>query len=255
MWRIREKIKAWNEKREAAIDRIPRKVQVAVNLVCIVVFALLLYTFLDAPTFGTEAAFRRAEQINQVGPGEILGIEPLESMLEDTIVIAQTANGVILFSEKSDTKNPVNTLVYRERVSDVMVCGAPQWLSSIFPPDGDDLTLVVFDEYPEAVRVELDMELYWQDAQTQKQYRYCYSLAGDRKNPGYFRVDLDYAWKDEYGLDEHPENKTIRQFSIRSRDASYRAPKGEYPATVRFYGKDGRLLHTRELYLFPQDEN
>lgn len=253
MWRIGKKLQAWREKADAALDRIPRKTQVAVNLLCIVVCLFLLYTFVGAPTFGIEAAYRRAARINLVGPGEILGIESLESMWEDTVVIAETREGVILFTKKRDAEDKVNTLVYRQRQSDVMVCGTPQWLSSISPPDGDDLTVVVFDDYPEAVRVELDMELFWQERETEKQYRYTYSLAGDRKNPGYFRLDLDYQWKEEHGLTEHPENKTVRQFAINSRDASYRAPQGEFPATVRFYGEDGVLLYTRELYLFPHE--
>ena len=253
MWRIRKKLQAWTEKLDEALDRIPRKRQVAVNLICIAVCLFLLYIFVGAPTFSLEGAYRRAERRNLVGPGKILGIEELDCMWDDTIVIAETGEGVILFTKKRDANNPVNTLVYRERESDVLVCGTPQWLSSIFPPEGDDLTLVVFDDYPEAVRAELDIELYWQDAQTEKEYRYAYSLAGERKNAGYFRLDLDYQWKEEHGLTEHPENKTLRQFAIRSQDSSYRAPKGEYPATVRFYGEDGTLLHTRELYLFPQE--
>lgn len=253
MWRIRKKLRAWREKLDAALDRIPRKRQVAVNLICIVVCLFLLYIFVDAPTFTLEWAYRRAERRNLVGPGTILGIEELDCMWDDTIVIAETGEGVILFTKKHDENTPVNTLVYRERESDVMVCGTPQWLSSIFPPEGDDLTLVIFDDYPEAVRAELDIELYWQDAQSQKEYRYRYSLDGSRKNPGYFRLDLDYQWKEESGLTEHPENQTIRQFAFRCQDPSYRAPKGEYPATVRFYGEDGTLLLTRELFLFPQE--
>lgn len=253
MWRIGKKLQAWREKVDEALDRIPRKRQVAVNLLLIAVSLFLLYAFVGAPTFSLEEAYRRAERINLVGPGEILGIESIDCMWEDTIVIAETRNGVILFTKKRDANNPVNTLVYRERESDVMVCGTPQWLSSIFPPDGDDLTVIVFDDYPEATQVELDIELYWQDSQTEKQYRYSYNLAGTRKNSGYFRLDLDYQWKEEHGLTEHPENKTVRQFAIRSRDSSYRAPKGEYPATVRFYREDGTLLHTRTLHLFPQE--
>lgn len=244
-----KKLREWID---AQLDKIPRKTQVAINLLLILFFPLLIYVFVGGPAFTTEQGYRRAEKENLVGPGEILGIETIDGLFTDTLVVAKTRYGVILYTENGNNY-PVNPLVYRERTGDLMICGAPASLSTIVPPDGDDLTVILFDNYPDAVRAELDMEIFWENAQTGKHYRYQYSLEGTRTNPGYIRMDYDVQWHDSLGIDDHPENTAIHQFVAHSRDGTYRAPAGEFPATVRLYDQTGNLLHEEQMYIFPQE--
>ena len=252
-------MKKWLEKAREAwdtfIDKIPRKIQVAINLLLILLFGLLLYILLDAPAFHLEQAFRRMEKKHMVGPSRILGIEQLETTYADQLVIAETEEGVILFA---DTQTMGNFgFAYRERNQEVMVCVAPIFLSSIRPPDGDDLTLIVFDDYPEAVRAEVELETFWEDNQNGKQYRYQYTLSGERTNPGYFRLDYDIQWRAYQGVYEHPENAAMRELvhnTVNIHIVHQLVPAGEFPCTVRLYGAQGELLLSQEFYLFPQAE-
>ena len=238
------------EKMDAFWDKIPRKWQVLLNFTVICLSATLLYIFLGAPTT-TEGYFRRAEKENMVGPSKILGIEQIDGMLADTLIVAETKEGVILYADHYKGAKMVNSLVYRPKTGGIMVCGSPQLLSQLVPPEGDDSTVIVFDNCPQAVRAELDMELYWFDNMNTKEYRYQYSLEGKRTNPGYIRLDLDYQWHESSGLYMHPEDETIWNFHARSRDFSYRAPEGEFPATVRLYDENDVLIREESLYLFP----
>lgn len=253
IWRLREFTKKCAEKAEAFFDKIPRKVQVAVNLPLVLLMAFLLYIFLGAKTFTTEHAFRRAEKRNMIGPSRILGVEEVDTLYADQLVVAETDKGVVLFTLKDHQMSPVNNLSYQEKTGDMMIGIMPTMLSSLVPPSGDDLTVILFDGCPEAVRAELDMEVFWEDARTGEQYRYQYALSGTRTDPGYIRMDYDIQWHDYQGVWDHPENDAIRQLVIHAMDIGYRAPAGEFPATVRLYGADGGLLCTRELFLFPQE--
>lgn len=237
---------------EETFDKIPRKVQVAVNLLLILLFGMLLYVILGAPAFNLEHAFRRMEKRQMVGPSQILGIEQLETTYADELVVARTEKGVILYTD-TETMG-FHGFSYREMDQDVEVCIVPVFLSSIRPPDGDDLTVILFDDYPEAVRAELDLETFWEDNQTGKQYRYQYSLSGTRTNPGYIRMDYDVKWHDYQGVWDHPENEAVQELVSRTVNAHLYAPTGEFPATVRLYDEKDTLICSRDIFLFPQEE-
>lgn len=245
---VKDRIDQW-------LDKIPVKIQVLVNVLLLFVFGLLLYTFLGGPTLSIEHQYRRAARASMVGPGQILGIEELGNTWFDKLIVAQTQEGVILYAGEHTNYDTINFLVYKPFVDDIMICGSPALLSNLAPPHGDPLTVILFDRYPEAVRAELDLELFYENNQTFRQYRYQYTLTGERTNPGYFRLDMDYEWKGYIGIQEHPEDAAINRFTINSRDAAYRAPEGEYPATVRLYDGQGNLICNKEMYVFPVEPN
>lgn len=240
---------AWN----AMLDKIPRKTQVAVNLLLVLVFGLALYVFLDAPAFSLEHSFRRMEKKHMVGPSQILGVEQIGYFNADQLVVAKTEKGVILYADAENMGD--FCLSYREKEQELMLCVTPVFLSSIRPLDGDDLTVILFDDYPEAVRAELDIETFWEDNQTGKQYRYQYSLSGERTNPGYIRMDYDILWHDWQGVWDHPENEAIRQLGHYAVNSHIEVPAGEFPASVRLYDEGGRLICAQNMFLFPQMEN
>lgn len=244
---VKDRIDLW-------LDKIPVKIQVLVNVMLLCVFGLLLYIFWEGPTLSLEHQYRRAARESMVGPGEILGIEDLGNTWFDKLIVAQTQEGVILYAGEHTNRDTINFLVYRPFTEDVMICGSPALLSNLAPPHGDPLTIILFDRYPEAVRAELDVELFWENNFTSRQHRYQYTLTGERTKPGYFRLDMEYEWKGYIGIQEHPEDAAINEFAKNSRDASYRAPEGEYPATVRLYDGEGNLIYNREMFIFPAEE-
>ena len=242
------------EKLEAFLDSIPPKLQVAVNVLLILVMPILIYMFMGAPVLGPEHGFRRAEKENLVGPGVILGSEEISGAFADTLLVGETEHGVLLYTHNHKDLNPLDPLTYWERRGEVMVCGIHTTLSSIRPPEGDDLQLVVFENHPEAVRAEVDAELFWENAETGKQYRYQLDFYGERKNAGYILVTHDLQWPSYQGSNpEHPKNTAIHQFCALSGSEGYCAPMGEFLATVRLYAADGGLIHEETVSMFPTE--
>ena len=240
------------EKLEAFLDRIPPKVQVAVNVLLILVMPFLLYMFVGAPALSPEHGFRRAEKENLVGPGVILGSEEISGAFADTLLVGETECGVLLYTHNHRDLNPVDPLTYWERQGDIMVRGINTILFSITPPDGDDLQMVVFDNQPQAVRAEVEAELYWENRETGRQHRYRYTLTGTRKNDGYILVSYNIRWPNYQGTEpEHPENAAIQNFTNLCGNESYCAPEGEFPTAVRLYDDEDRLIAEEHVFLFP----
>ena len=242
------------EKLEAFLDKIPPKVQVAINVLLILILPVFIYIFMGAPVLNAEHGFRRAEKENLVGPAVILGSEEICGAFADTLLVGKTEHGVLLYTHNHEELNPLDPLTYWERRGDIMVCGINTILSSITPPDGDDLQLVVFDNHPEAVRAEVEAELFWENAETGKQYRYQYAFSGERKNSGYILVTHDLQWPSYQGNNPLlPENAAIQAFTNYAGDEGYHAPAGEFLATVHLYGADGSLVHRETVSIFPTE--
>ena len=223
-------------------------------MLLIVIFPLLIYVLKGAPPLSAEHGFRRAERENVVGPSRILGTEQIQSVYSDTLIVGETDYGVVLYTHSSREVDSVDHLSYYPRQGAVMVCAIPAHLSSLTPQGGDPLTVIVFDGHPEAVRAEVELQLFWEHAQTGQQYRYDYLLTGARTNPGYISVSCKLNWHNDSGFESHPEDNAIFQFCAHAWSEDYRAPEGEFPATVRLYDENDRLIHSETVYVFPFKE-
>lgn len=231
-------------------EKIPRKTQVFINLGLILVLPFTIYLLLGSPAGDAETAFRRAEKANLVGPSKILGIETVDGMWGDTYVIADNGDSAILYLCDSPTTFGLNysnsyRLIYRPKMGSVSVYGLHQYAIGFFD---NTYTLIVMDDYPEAVRAELELELFWQDSETLEVFRKAYSLSAVREHPGYFRMDILFA-SDE---DAQQERNAIGQFSCWSANPPTYLGEYSYPATVRLYNDADELICERSLDLFPE---
>ncbi len=239
----REKLQQWQHDLS---EKIPRKTQVFINLGLILVLPLVIYVLYDSPVFDPETAFRRAEKANLVGPSEILGIEEVHGVWGDTYVIGDNGDSAILYLCGDSDLTPLTyrQLVYRPKMGSVSVYGLHQYtfgfFDSIYP-------LIVMDDYPEAVRAELELELYWQDSETLEVYRKSYQLSAEREHPGYFRMDIQCPFEQQGA-----QREAISQFARYSSSPPTYLGDFSYPATVRLYDEQDKLICEQTLDLFPE---
>jgi hypothetical protein len=101
----------------------------------------------------------------------------------------------------------------------------------------------VFDNYPEAVRAELDITL--QATYAGEYFEKAYSLKSTRKNQGYFQFTLSAISPQGLGA----EGYALQIFSLLSGYGGRSLPDAAIPATVRLYDKDDQLIcaHTLEI--------
>ena len=67
-----------------ALDRIPRKARIVIDLLLAAALLLGVYVASDSPPWGVEASFRRAERAAMVGPSVLLDRLDMRSDWPDT---------------------------------------------------------------------------------------------------------------------------------------------------------------------------
>lgn len=223
-------------------QKIPRSVRICINLLGITACLLALYTYFGAPTFSVEKDFRRLEKSNMVGPSEILATVNLESGFDSyqKMIIADDGAGIIFYCyDHVDQDDPV--LIYREKTEDITVLGSPYPINTRTRMFKSQYPIYVFDEYPDAVRAEMDVTLsaeYFGET-----FEKTYSLTANRVHPGYFQFILGVTSRRGLGI----EGYAIQLFALIS------GYEGKYyrdlavPVTIRLYNDAGKLLCERSL--------
>ncbi len=236
MWKVREFLKGIGVKYRALRDRIPRKTQVAINLVSIPILLFLLYIFLGSPVLNWRQQYRRLEKAHMVGPAEIMGYEEVTGMLYNKIVLANTEEAIIVSTVSlGNTGNDI--FQYLEKTDGIMVFGGPHDFKRLIPSVA--MTVFAVVDQPVAVRAEMELQLYWQQYLEDQPKYPTFHLQAQRKEGGYFRFDIPYGEYEEESL----EYQAIKLFSSWSRDAQgINIPENAFRATVRLYDSQNKLI-------------
>ncbi|MBQ7801123.1 MAG: hypothetical protein IJ375_02225 [Oscillospiraceae bacterium] len=225
---------------------IPRRARIGINLLGIVVLAFEVYCFLGCPAFTLEQNFRRAEKANLVGPSEILAVyEPAGSDYEH-LLVADDGSAVIFYLHSGSLYSS-DALYYREKTGDLTVLAAPG--IGYFPSDKYvlDLPIFVFDNYPKAVRAELEFTL--SETVNDVYYERTFQLESDREEAGWFhfniRMESESWYVDEWGWEHGTrlgnEAYLLYEFSYMCgyRDSFNLQPQ---PVAVRLYDEREELI-------------
>ncbi|MGN1004182.1 MAG: hypothetical protein ACI4O5_05030 [Oscillospiraceae bacterium] len=227
---------------------IPRPVRIVRNIVLAVVLLFLFYVFCGCPDMTAEQAYRRAEERNLVGPGEILGILDVNiSGGYDRLLLAETDAGVVQFCYRYENlgflkghsfSSYEGNLIYREKEGVVTLMAATGEMYHSGPGE-KTLPLILFDDCPKAVRAELDLRLT--GTYNSSDYDYTYHLDAQRTAGGYFAFDLISNSKTE------KENFAISQVSGLYAQSGGAGEK--IPAAVRLYSQFDELIYEGEATL------
>ena len=231
---------------------VSRKKKVLLYFLAVLTMSFLAYWFIGAPPLNWQHRYRRIEQAYFVGPGQILGHEEISGSFYDDAVVARTGEGVIITSMMSQVDYG-EMLFYLPMKGKILVSAAPQILTpSEIDFHEDTLTVFVVDDYPEAVRVELDLQLFWrQQPEDEEGQKPLFHLSAQREKEGYFRLDSPFESLDENSV----ERKALGLFSEYSRyvgwrEARWLMPEGACNATVRLYDSSGSLITEEAMQLF-----
>ncbi len=222
--------------------RIPRTIRLCINLLGITACLIALYTYFGAPTFSVEKDFRRMEKAHMVGPSEILTTVRLEAGFDSyqNMIVADDGDGVIFYCyDHVEFEEPA--LVYRKKTGDLTVLGAP------YPQEARSRTIrcqypiFLFDDYPDAVRAEMDITLSAQ--YFGESFEQTYHLTANRVNEGYFQFILGIS--NRYGLGI--EGYAVQMVTMFSGYDGKFYQDLSFPVMVKLYNEAGKLLCHREL--------
>ncbi len=228
--------------------RLPRWAQIARNLLLIAGLLLLIYTFLGAPaSFARE--YRRAEQAHLVGPGEILGVIPLEGDLGSyrQLQIAETEEGVILYAFDHPAYNPPK-LVYRPKTGDMTMVCAPYPNESREEQTVADLPVLLFHQVEGAASARMKLQLT--AGYRGETFHKAYQLKAQESLPGCFVFRINT--RNPFGLGL--EGTALQRLALLSGYHSGTYSDMVIPALVWIYDENGQLLEERtvELTSVPQ---
>lgn len=188
-------------------ENIPRKVRACLNVLAIFLSVLTFFYCIGYPVLTLEQGFRRVEKAHLVGPGEI--VDHLDWSIYpqyDDILVAETDRGVsfyaVLESDELFKKYTYEIFSYREKWGDLTVLAPPSmWMNWNWYDWDHDLPIYLFDEYPEAVRAEMDLHVVGRYQVDNDTYDICdvdFSVEANRFSDGIFRFMLNVSgWQKE----------------------------------------------------------
>lgn len=237
-----------------------RKWKVLILLLVTAALFPLIWLVSGAPPLSPEMSMRREEKARFTGPATIIATEQIKAYGFDEMIIGESEYGYTLYGYSRENYASDHHLVYRAKTGNLTVI-AMKDRSAIMCSDFDEaLPILLFDEYPAAVRAELDITY---GMEYNDEYEFEYSLQANRENSGYFLFSLPFNQAQfsltENGLfsatmsgDAYSENEVIHHIgqTLGGGSLAYHTP---VPVTVRLYDKDDNLILERSMDIVPYD--
>lgn len=242
---------------------IPRWLRAILNAAVCLIFLYLFYIAIGSPALTPEQAFRRAEKINMVGPSRIVdNLDDSEYNQFTNLIVGETEEGILFFGQRemtnSDSWYPYEEMVpvvfsYREKTGDITVLAAPCGIFGFQFGQTSGLPIYIFDEYPKAVRAELEISVSGAYTHTSNgeeksgEFDRSFSAEAVREGDGFFRLYLKTSavpFEEYFALERIAAVSTCPNYyhSLTSEEALT-----VIPVTVRLYDENDSLVIEKEL--------
>lgn len=227
-------------------------IHISVILVCLIV-VFLVHSF---PSRTPEIQFRQLEKGYMVGPSTILGTETISlNNGPRKMIVAETDTDFILYDyveypskEYWDFATKPTRLMVRKKHGDLTILAAGTM--DVFYTDSNFiLPIVLYDDYPEAVRAEIEFYLFF--SEYSDPYDCHFLLNATRSNEGYFCFPIVHNanTSEQY-------TKTLKKlWTISSGYPISISPTVPIPVTVRLYNEAGEMIINEIIYFrTPEDD-
>jgi len=235
--------------RGKVLPTIPRSVRAILNLVIIGIVIFALYVSQGSPTFSATDQFRREEIRQMVGPAKILNNISLKKYTVNNsynrlIIAASDDSATLYLYHNTNTRkmpNNYSKFVCRKKQGNITVLAVPSIMHEYDTSANLRIPVIVFDCFPEAVRAEMEIELY-SNYIHDIYFRRMYQLEATRNVDGYFLFDLE----NDSAYDG--SGTAMKILTMTSSDMEYNSfVDAPIPVTVRFYDKNNVLISTESV--------
>lgn len=216
------------------------------------IILILAYHAMGCPVLTAEQGFHRAAKEHALGTTSILGTESIITndygYQYDTLIVAETNYGAIVYCTK---RNTYEQLYYREKTNSLTVMALPNggWSWEIDQPR--QLNVILFDDYPEAVRAELDITVDWPydfNNFTPDGVFYRYQLNAERNAEGYFRF-VHTIYGSDYIDNDNVAMRILTDVSCKRQVAESDYRELEIPVTARLYDRNDNLVIEQSFFI------
>ena len=218
------------------------KTIIYISIVLLVLSAVIVGNYPITP----RSAFRLAEKAHLVKPAKIIGTESVVSAGQDAIIIAKSEEFCMTYGYKHFAFHNADDLVCRKKTGDLTFLSIET--QSIFHDWEDEyFSIILFDEYPQAVRATLSLtaSVEYGSNDGEKIYERSFTVSATRRAGEYFlfRMNTD-------GDDFDAWTKTsVLMLRLRESLNENHAATEPVPGKIQLYDKDNNLILEREIDL------
>lgn len=241
-------------------ENIPRKIRVCLNVIATLLTVLTFFYCVGFPVLTLEQGFRRQEKAHLVGPGEI--VDHLDWSIYPQfhdVLVAETGHGVSFYAvyeaDELFKRYTYEVFSYREKWGNLTVLAPPSmWPNWNWDNWDHDLPIYLFDEYPEAVRAQMDLHVVGRYQVDNDNYDVCdvnFRVEADRFRDGIFRFILTAPqWQKE----KLAAAQLLTEISTTGESWPGANSRGHYKEphadiTVRLYDENDSLILEEDLTL------
>ena len=243
------------------LRRIPKPLRIFFDLLLAALLFFAWFAARGGPRYGEEERFRRAEKANLVGPSVILDKMYVQGDWIPTgytrLLIGDAGDEVLFFAANDGRASRYGVLTRREKTEGILLTTVPQMYTilstlSALPSSwyGEDvpvwvIPLFLFVDEPAAVWAEVELQLTEDREVTLRQYR----------GTGAPEEERDWSVREKYFLFslpippetwDSPDAPDAFNALLWTNDPTLTAGGREFPAVIRLYDAEDRLLETRD---------
>lgn len=239
---------------------IPKPLRILFDLLLAALLFFAWFVARGGPRYGEEERFRRVEKANLAGPSTLLDKMDVQGDWIPTgytrLLIGDAGDEILFFAANNGRGSRNGVLIRREKTEGLLLTPLPQMYTILSPLSplpsswyGEDvptwvIPLFLFADDPAAVRAEVALHLTEDREVTLSQYRGSGAPEEERGWPvreKYFLFSLPIppeTW-------DSPEEPDALNALLWTNDPTLTAGGREFPAVIRLYDAEGRLLETR----------
>ena len=191
-------------------------------------------------------AFRLAEKAHLAEPAKILGTESVNSVGQNGVIIAKSEELCMTYAYRYLDFHDSDYLVCKKKTGDLTFLSIAHQ-NGVRNDENEYCSIILFDEYPQAVRAELTLPLSMEyySSGDKKHYEKTYTVTATRQAEEYFFFRLD--WQSD-PFDEWIYNSSlINQLTTQINTHIYASIP--LPGKIRLYDKNDNLILEREMDL------
>ncbi len=234
------------------LHHIPKPLRFLFDLLLAAVLFFAWFVARGGPRYGEEERFRRAEKANLVGPSVLLDKMYVQGDWIPThynrLLIGDSGDEILFYTLVNGRRNTEmdGALIRRDKSDGILLTPLPDGFTTPLEDTGKDFSipLFLFVDDPAAVRAEVELQLTEDWEVSLNQYRGADAppeQQGWAVRERYFLLLLPVPSK-TWGFPEKGE--ALRRLLWINDPSTVRG--GEFPAVIRLYDAEDRLLETRD---------
>ena len=217
------------------MKKLSRKSKAILLIIAAVCMILFLYNGLGCPFLSPRHALRVVENRSLIGPTKILGTEEINIAGSERMIVSKDAYFGCIMAYDFSMGNQYYCFRYRELENGLALMIFPDDYS--FGHGSFEVPVILFDNCEEAVRA--DVSITADMTVSRERFYKVYELSATRKNPGYFRFNINFKTESPYDIGT--EGIVMERMTGITSDY-WDVSETAIPITVKFYDDQDNLI-------------